>query len=63
LENKLPAFLNKYGAQQLKEIGMQKQLHLQPITAIHTSSGYEVEMTKTVSTSFLYILLLIAVLI
>ena len=42
---------------------MTKQLHLQPVTSIHTTSGYENEMDKTVSTSFLYLLLLIAVLI
>jgi putative ABC transport system permease protein len=63
LEKKLPAFLNKYGAQQLKELGMEKQLHLQPIGTIHTTTGYETEPTRTVSPSFLYILLLIAALI
>ncbi|MEP6927756.1 MAG: FtsX-like permease family protein [Ginsengibacter sp.] len=63
LEKKLPAFLNKYGAQQLKELGMRKQLHLQPVTSIHTTSGYENEMGKPVGTSFLYLLLLIAALI
>jgi putative ABC transport system permease protein len=63
LESKLPAFLNKYGADQLKALGMEKQLHLQPVTAIHTSSGYENEFGKTTSASFLYLLLLIAVLI
>jgi putative ABC transport system permease protein len=63
LEKKLPAFLNKYGAQQLKELGMQKQLHLQPVGSIHTTTGYENEMDKTVSPSFLYIFILIAVLI
>jgi putative ABC transport system permease protein len=63
LEKKLPGFLDKYGAQQLRELGMEKQLHLQRATSIHTSSGYEVELSKTVSTSFLYILLLIAALI
>jgi putative ABC transport system permease protein len=63
LEKKLPVFLNKYGRQQLKELGMQKQLHLQPVTSIHTTTGYENEMNKTVSPSFLYILLLIALLI
>lgn len=60
LQAKFPAFLNKYGQQQLKELGMQKQLSLQPITDIHTSSGFEVESSKTVSKTFLYILLLIA---
>jgi putative ABC transport system permease protein len=63
LESKLPAFLNKYGAEQMKALGMTKQLHLQPVTSIHTTSGYETELTKTLSPSFLNILLLIAVLI
>lgn len=63
LEKKLPAFLNKYGADQMKQMGMKKQLHLQPVTAIHVSPGYEIEISKTVSPSFLYILILIAVLI
>src|SRR5262249_51875404 len=63
LEAKLPPFLDKYGADQLKQIGMQKKLHLQPMTAIHTSTGYEVENSKTTSASFLYLLLLIAILI
>jgi putative ABC transport system permease protein len=62
-EKKLPAFLNKYGADQLKNLGMEKQLHLQPVGSIHTTTGHEVEMTDTVSESFLYILLLIAALI
>jgi putative ABC transport system permease protein len=63
LEGKLPAFLLKYGAQQLKELGMEKQLHLQPLGSIHTTPGHEVEMSKTVNPSFLYILILIAVVI
>ena len=63
LEKKLPAFLNKYGEQQMKSMGMEKQLHLQPLTSVHTTTGYEVEMNKTVSPAFLYTLLLIAALI
>lgn len=63
LEKKLPAFLNKYAADQFKGSGMEKQLLLQPITSIHTSEGYDHEMTPTVSSSFLNILILIAVLI
>ncbi|WP_462264415.1 ABC transporter permease [Mucilaginibacter sp.] len=63
LEKKLPAFINKYGGQQLKETGMQKQLHLQPINAIHTTTGYEAETSQTVAASFLYTLSLIALLI
>jgi putative ABC transport system permease protein len=63
LERKLPDFLNKYGAAQMKEIGMKKVLHLQQITTIHTTPGFEHELTKTLDPSFLYILILIAVLI
>ena len=63
LEKKIPAFLNKYAADRLKALGMQKQLHLQHITDIHTTGGYEVEFTKTTSQSFLLILVVIAVLI
>lgn len=63
LEKKLPAFLQQHGAQQLKSIGMEKVLHLQPIQEVHTSTMYDLGLGKTVSTRFLYLLLLIAVLI
>ncbi|HEY2347549.1 MAG TPA: ABC transporter permease [Puia sp.] len=63
LEKKLPAFLLKYGGNQMREMGMKKSLHLQPLLAVHTSAGYEIEISKTTSSSFLYILILIAVLI
>ncbi|WP_428328834.1 ABC transporter permease [Mucilaginibacter sp.] len=63
MDKKFPGFLNKYGAAQMKEIGMSKQIHLQPITSIHISPGYDNEFTKTLSPSFLYILILIAVMI
>ncbi|MGH2645362.1 MAG: ABC transporter permease, partial [Chitinophagaceae bacterium] len=60
LEKKLPAFLDKYGEQQLKFKGMEKELHLQQVSSIHTSPGYEAEMSKTFSPVFLHLLLLIA---
>ncbi|MGN8067548.1 ABC transporter permease [Mucilaginibacter sp. SG564] len=63
LEKKLPDFLNKYGAAQFREIGMKKVLHLQQVSTIHTTPGFEHELTKTLDPSFLYILILIAVLI
>jgi putative ABC transport system permease protein len=63
LEKKLPAFLNKYAAQKMREIGMKKELHLQPVTSIHTTAGFDVEPSKTADPSFLLILVLIAVLI
>jgi putative ABC transport system permease protein len=63
LEKKLPAFLEKHGEQQFKSDGMTKVIHLQPIATIHTSAGYDAEIWHTVSDTFLYILILIAVLI
>jgi putative ABC transport system permease protein len=63
LEKKLPGFLDKYGAQQLKALGMKKVLHLQPLTSVHTTPGYEVELSPTISPTLLYILILIAVMI
>ncbi|CAA9479402.1 MAG: Acidobacterial duplicated orphan permease (function unknown) [uncultured Segetibacter sp.] len=63
LERKLPAFLNKYGQEELKAVGMEKQMHLQPVGSIHTTTDYVEETDKTVSPSFLFTLILIAVLI
>src|SRR5678810_849825 len=54
---------NKYGGEQLKAVGMEKILHLQPLSSIHTTTDYEHELSKSVEPSFLYILLLIAILI
>lgn len=62
LEKQLPAFLNKYGGQQLKDLGMTKVLRLQPMRAIHTTAGY-LHDDGSVSSSFLWLLLLIAALI
>ena len=62
LEKQLPAFLNKYGAQQLKNLGMTKELRLQPVRTIHTTAGYNHD-DNSVSSGFLLLLLLIAVLI
>lgn len=63
LEKKLPDFLQKYGGDQLKALGMKKTLTLQPVQAIHTTAGIFQEPDRTVGTSFLRILLLIAILI
>lgn len=63
LEKKLPAFLKKYGQQQLKELGMKKELHLQPVGAIRTTPDYQAEMTEPANPSVLHILLGIAILI
>jgi len=63
LEKKLPAMLEKYGAQELKERGYTKVLHLQPITAVHTTAGLYAERGQPASPAFLGMLVLIAALI
>jgi putative ABC transport system permease protein len=63
LQKKLPAFLNKYGGDQMRQMGMTKSLELQPLLSVHTTSGIEFDMTKPVSSTFLNIMILIAVLI
>lgn len=63
LEAKLAPLLKHYGAEQMKSIGMEKKLQLQPISAVRTTVGYEGEWVKTISPVFLRVLLLIAVLI
>jgi putative ABC transport system permease protein len=62
-EKKLPNFLNKHGAQDLKSLGMTKTLHLQPVTSLHTTPGYEFEINSTISPTLLYILAGIAIMI
>ena len=64
VEKALPAFLDKYGQKQLKSAGMTKELHLQPISAIHTTPGFKgVELSTPISPKFLSILVIIAALI
>jgi putative ABC transport system permease protein len=63
LEKKFPAFITKHGAQRLKELGMTKVLHLIQVATIHTTPGYDFDITKNIDPSFLLILILIAVLI
>jgi putative ABC transport system permease protein len=63
LEKKLPAFVQKYGADQLRASGREKILNLQPVASIHTTPGLDADGSKTVSKTFLNILLLIAIMI
>ena len=63
LEKKFPALLEKYGGDELKNYGQKKALHLQPITAIHTTPGLFAEFGQPTSPVFLNILILIAALI
>ena len=63
LSAKLGPFLVSHGEQRLKALGMEKALHLMPISSVHTTSAFEHEWSRSVSSSFLSILMLIAILI
>ena len=61
LQSKLPAFLQKHGAENLKELSMKKHLLLQKVTDIHLySSGISNQIDKVSNAKFLYLLLTIA---
>lgn len=63
LSRKFAPFLALHAEQQLKAIGMEKDLRLLPLSDVHTTTGLEVEWTRSVSPTFLSILTLIAILI
>jgi putative ABC transport system permease protein len=64
LEKKLPAFVDKYAGKELANAGVKEQFYLQPISSIHTTTGFENPgIGKPVSPAFLGILALIAALI
>jgi putative ABC transport system permease protein len=61
LQAKLPAFLQKYGAEHLKQQAIKKHLLLQKVTDINLhSKGISNQIDKVSDSSFLYLLLTIA---
>ena len=61
LQKKLPAFLEKYGSENLKELSMKKQLVLQKVTGINLhSKGVTNQIDKISDAKFLNLLLAIA---
>jgi putative ABC transport system permease protein len=64
LEKKLPALEQKYASEELKKWDVHERLYLQPIASIHTTGGFDNPGIGTpVESTFLSILVLIAVLI
>ncbi len=64
LENKFPAFVNRYAGKELKEAGLGINMYLQPISSIHTTPQMDNPgIGKPVSPTFLAVLALIAALI
>lgn len=61
LQAKLPSFLQKHGANDLRALGMTKHLYLQRVTDIHLySKGIANQIAKVSDGRFLYLLLTIA---
>jgi len=64
LAKQFPAFVNRYGGDQLKSVSVQQSLFLQPVASIHTTTGIlGPQFSPSVSPIFLRILLSIALLI
>ncbi len=61
LEGKLPAFLNKYAAEQLKEVAFSKSHALQPVKDIHLYSAFIAELSANGNVLHVYIFSTIAV--
>jgi putative ABC transport system permease protein len=60
LENKFPAFVEKYIGKDLKAMGFYKKQFLIPVKDIHLHAGIPVDVTTTGSATYLYILASIA---
>jgi len=64
LARKFPAFVKKYGGDQLKAVGAENRLFLQPLSTVHTTTGIGgPQFTTPASPTFLRVLLSIAILI
>lgn len=64
VENKLPALVNQYAGDQLKKSSLDLQLHLQPVRAIHTTTGFMgIQLDRAVNPTFLHTLWVVALLI
>lgn len=60
LQQKFPAFMNKYASNDLKNVGFDKKLFLVPIADLHLADELGSVVTPTNSTTYLYILASIA---
>jgi len=54
VERKLPAFIEKYQGQELNRIGATASMLLQPLTDIHLTPGYNLDMSPTMDINTLY---------
>jgi len=63
IEEKLPAFEEKYQGQELKRIEGKASVFLQPLTDIHLTPGYNLDMSPTISITTLYFFIIVTILV
>jgi putative ABC transport system permease protein len=63
VEQKLPGFIEKYQGQELNRIGAKASMLLQPLTAIHLTPGYNLDMSPTMDIDTLYFFIAICTLV
>ena len=61
VEEKIHKIFLEKGGEEMKAIGVQKRMHLQPIQDIHTSIGYNFDLPGSIDKTFLIVLVTIGV--
>ncbi len=61
--DKLPSFIEKYQGDELKRIEGKPTMILQPITDIHLTPGYNLEMSPTIAVNTLYFFIAVSILV
>jgi putative ABC transport system permease protein len=63
LQDKLPLFIEKYQGEELKRIEGKASMILQPLTDIHLTPGYNLEMSPTIGMDTLYFFIAVSILV
>jgi putative ABC transport system permease protein len=63
VQDKLPSFLAKYQGNELKRIEGKATMFLQPLTEIHLTPGYNLEMSPTIGVNTLYFFIAVSILV
>ena len=63
VQNKFPAFIEKYQGLELKRIEGKASMFLQPLTDIHLTPGYNLDMSPTTSINTLYFFMVVSILV
>jgi putative ABC transport system permease protein len=62
-EKKINDLLLIHGGEQMKAMGLDKKMYLQPVREVHTATGYMVEVFQTTNPVFIRVLILIGILV